>query len=186
MIILKRIFIFIFIIASIFLITSCKREETLPIWEQAPIIPPTRQTTDDYFPLTDILHVNPVDLVKVVTYNEYLEKVYVPLFFTQHGLMKGNEFILVPLTEQTGSVFNQLGMTVEIDISGTEATIMRGRKMLTFSEGMLGMFINREESVYLSDMPIKYRGTLYVPLEPILNAFDIPWSIEYNILIIGG
>ena len=161
-------------------------QEPVATWEEAIVVQSPPPTTEDYFPLLHVMRANPVDLIMVRTFNQYLEPEYSPLFFTQHGLLNGHHHVLVPLTEQSGSVFNMLGMTVSIDTTGIDAVLTRGRTTLTFTEGMLSMFVNREVPVYLPDMPLKYRGTLFVPFEPILDAFNIPWEIEYNVLIIGG
>jgi len=166
------------------ILTSCRPEPL--VWEQAPVVQQMPLTTADYFMLLQAMPMNSVDNVLVRTFNEYLEAEYTPLFFTRHGLMNGRYHVLVPLAEQSGSVFNRLGMVVSIDIIGKHATLTRGRTSLTFTEGMISMFINREDVLYLPDMPIKYRGTLFIPFEPILNAFGIPYDIEHNVLIIGG
>jgi hypothetical protein len=156
------------------------------MWTEAITVPVHQWTTADWFLLSDHIEMNAVDLVMVKTFDESFNPVYDMLFFTQHGLINGTYHVLVPLTEQSGSVFNQLGMVVSIDISGRAATVTRGRTTLSFSETMIGMFVDRETSVYLPDMPIMYNGTLYVPFEPMLDAFGIPWIVEYNVLTIGG
>jgi len=174
------------LLLALILLSGCRSNEPVQEWVEAIPQQVMPLTTEDYFPLVDILDVNPVEQVMVRVINRYLEVEYIPLVFTEHGLLNGQHHVMVPLTEQMRNVFNMFGMTVAVDITGTDATLTRGRRQLTFSEGMLAMFIDREETVYLPDMPFKHRGTLYVPFEPILDVFGIGWEINNNILVIGG
>ena len=182
---LKLLFLSI-VVFSFTALYSCNKEDKPIVWEQAAVIMQDPLTTDDYFDLLKELPANEVDIVRIRVYDDNFEPNYIPVFFTEHGLMNGQHHLLVPLTEQSGNVFNMLGMVVAIDITGIHATLTRGRTSLTFSEGMISMFINREDVVYLPDMPLNHRGTLFIPFEPILDMFDIKWEIEQNVLIIGG
>ena len=181
-----RSYIIVILVMVIVSISGCRNEEPVVAWTEAITIQEPPPTTDDYFPLLDIWHINNVENVVVRTFNRYRQPIYTPLIFTGHGLINGQYHLLVPLTEQSDSVFNQLGMLVDIDITGKHAAITRGVNTVTFSESFVSMFKNGENPRYLPDMPMKYRGTLYVPFEPILDAFGITWSVVDSNLVLGG
>lgn len=182
----RNMFIIVALIGISIFYTGCKKEIPIVVWEEAVALPEKKLTTDDYYALEDKFEMSPVEEVEVLTYDEYMKPVYTKLHFTDHGFIKGKKTLLVPLTEQSGSVFNAFGIEVNIETTGKDAVLTRGSTTLTFTEGLITMFVNREDAVYLYDMPIFSRGTLYVPLEPILDQFGIDWEILGNRLIIGG
>jgi hypothetical protein len=180
----KKIILLLFIF--VVLMSGCKKKEEPFMWTPPPAATEVILADDNAYSLIEEITINKVDTVQIRVYNSSLEADFIPVSFTEHGLLNGRHHLLVPLTEQSGSIFNMLGMIVSIDISGQKARLTRGQTYLDFTEGLISMFINDEDVRYLTDMPLYYRGTLFIPFEPILDEFEIPWEIEENILTIGG
>ena len=136
----------------------------------------------------DFIKESQVDLILVEVLDSYWEPQRFPLVFTDHGLIKGYHHIMVPLTQQPISAFSSLGIEVNILPSGVGARLVRDGVTVDMHIEDITLFVNDVSMAVMNDPPFVANGTLYAPLELLLDAFEIPFQYEENrlIILLGG
>lgn len=136
-------------------------------------------------PLTDTMPQSKVDIILIETINIQGEINREQIKFSEHGIIKGDTKIMVPVTNYSLGGIYDLGVSVDLSLNGKFCRLTKNQIYLDFDMESLTCFKNEEPVALLDDIPFYNNGTLYIPFESMLDGFEIPYKIEENMLIIS-
>lgn len=141
-------------------------------------------TTDNYkrveiTPLTEMIPLSPVDIILQET-----EDGRKALDFSEHGIIKGEAKIMVPVITYAKDGFSELGINVSISVDGRHVTLTKDEIVVEFEADFITAYVNNIATQLLIDMPFYNNGTLYIPFESALDMFGYKYEYEENKLIV--
>lgn len=166
----------------LFSLTSCGFAKKVPTPEIN--IEAELNSTDNYkrverTPLTEMIPLSPIDIILLETENGRK-----PLDFSEHGIIKGEAKIMVPVITYAKDGFSELGIIVSISVDGKHVTLTKGETVVEFEATFITAYVNNIATQLLIDMPLYNNGTLYIPFESTLDMFGYEYEYEENKLIV--
>jgi hypothetical protein len=129
---------------------------------------------------------SPIDVINIAIENSEGNQELNPINSFTETAIKGTSKIMVGVSSGKESTFEQLGIRVLMPPDGTFCRLTKDKTYIDYSIDSITCFVNDSPYKLLDDQPFYANGMLYIPLEPTLDAFMIEYSIQENILTIGG